>query len=404
MANVKFTQLTQTLSAGIDDILPIVTVDPPGDGLNKKITINTLAQVISSYYNFNTTTGYVPLSGNISAMTGYLILNADPVIPFHASTKQYVDGRINALSAFADTKDLPIGSVLYFAASTAPIGWFECDGRSLNTASFPDLFTAIGYTYGGGGASFNLPDLRGEFLRGWDRSSTQGARGVDSGRVFGTSQLDQFQGHWHEIYAAASSAAGSINNSSNGVPSVPLPADRVRNPVTDGTNGSPRTGSETRPRNVAMLPCIKYSSTSQVTQVGLSAQTILNYVTSVSALIPNSKSVAKAWVAFTGLTTTPQISASYNVSGVTKNATGWYTVTFTTPMANNKYYVVSQSTGDPVTNSNAGTIASSSVRNGCDSIPLNFTTASIDVATSNQGDGGTTLTNVPYVSIMVFTE
>lgn len=110
MANVKFTELPATTTPGNTDILPIVTVST--DGLNKIITIDTLAQVISSYYNFNTTTGYVPLSGNPSPMTGYLLLNADPVIQQHAATKQYVDGRINALSAFADTKDLPIGSVL----------------------------------------------------------------------------------------------------------------------------------------------------------------------------------------------------------------------------------------------------------------------------------------------------
>ena len=93
MANIKFTALTQTFSAGVDDIIPMVTT---GDGLNKRITINTLAQVMSGYYNFTSTTqnitlNYLPLSGNISPMTGYIILNGDPVIPFHAATKQYVD-------------------------------------------------------------------------------------------------------------------------------------------------------------------------------------------------------------------------------------------------------------------------------------------------------------------------
>lgn len=61
-----------------------------------------------------------------------------------------------------------IGAVLTYAGSTAPLGWLVCDGASLSTTVYPDLFTVIGYTYGGSGASFNLPNLKGRVPVGRD--------------------------------------------------------------------------------------------------------------------------------------------------------------------------------------------------------------------------------------------
>ena len=60
------------------------------------------------------------------------------------------------------------GDLKATARSTAPSGWLLCYGQSLATASYPDLFAAIGYTYGGSGANFNVPDLRGRIPVGLD--------------------------------------------------------------------------------------------------------------------------------------------------------------------------------------------------------------------------------------------
>lgn len=372
-------------------------VSKAGDTMTGPLTLNSnsptaaLHAASRGYVQNN----FIPISGigtgaQNTGMTGFLTLCAHPTSAFHAATKFYVD----SLAGTGTGDGSPVGSIVYFAANAAPVGWFACNGASLSRTIYTDLFNAIGYTFGGAGDTFNLPDLRGEFLRGWDAG-----RGIDSGRVFGSAQTDAFQGHWHELYAQAGQAAQSVNSSSNGVPSIPLPANFVRNPVTDGVNGTPRTASETRPRNVALLPCIKYATNAAVNYLGLSAQSLLNYVNSLSA---NPLSNAKAWVSFTGLTTTPQVSSSYNVTSVTKMSTGWYRVTFATPMSNNRYCAITQSTGDPVTNSNAGTIAGQSVRNGCDSIPLNFTTTTVDIAAANQGDGGTSLADVPYAAVVIF--
>ena len=78
-------------------------------------------------------------------------------------------------------------AVLYFAGQTAPVGWLKANGAAVSRTAYAALFAAIGTTYGAGDGSttFNLPDLRGEFMRGWDDG-----RGIDHGRVLGSAQGD----------------------------------------------------------------------------------------------------------------------------------------------------------------------------------------------------------------------
>lgn len=84
----------------------------------------------------------------------------------------------------------PVGSIITFAKNSSPIGFLECDGSAISRTTYNSLFSVIGAVFGVGDGSttFNIPDLRGEFIRGWDNSA-----GIDSGRVFGSSQLDAFQ-------------------------------------------------------------------------------------------------------------------------------------------------------------------------------------------------------------------
>ena len=93
-------------------------------------------------------------------------------------------------TTFEPSGGLPAGAVQSFAMSTAPSGWLDCDGSAVSRTTYSNLFSAIGTTFGTGDGSttFNVPDLRGEFIRGWDDG-----RGVDSGRTFGTAQADEFR-------------------------------------------------------------------------------------------------------------------------------------------------------------------------------------------------------------------
>lgn len=137
---------------------------------------------------------------------------------------------------------LPVGEIAFFAMSTAPTGWLKANGAAVSRTTYADLYSAIGTTFGAGDGSttFNLPDLRGEFLRGWDDS-----RGVDSGRVFGSSQADEFKAHTHDVKYDPMRLNGG-----GGGPAVDWGSSLSTTTSTGGT--------ETRPRNIALLACIRY--------------------------------------------------------------------------------------------------------------------------------------------------
>lgn len=91
------------------------------------------------------------------AMTAPLTLYASPTAAQHAATKQYVDAL------------LPVGVILPFGGVAAPVGsWFMCNGATLAIASYPKLYAAIAYRFGGSGGNFKLPNLAGRFPLGLD--------------------------------------------------------------------------------------------------------------------------------------------------------------------------------------------------------------------------------------------
>jgi microcystin-dependent protein len=85
-------------------------------------------------------------------------------------TNHIKDGSVTAakLDSAAVSVLMPTGTVLSYAASTAPLGYLVCAGQSVLVADYGELHTVIGYTYGGSGTSFNLPDLRGRVIAGLD--------------------------------------------------------------------------------------------------------------------------------------------------------------------------------------------------------------------------------------------
>jgi microcystin-dependent protein len=141
---------------------------------------------------------------------------------------------------------VPAGVVLYFAASSAPTGYLKANGANVSRSTYAALFSAIGTTFGAGdgATTFGLPDLRGEFIRGWDDS-----RGVDSGRAFGSAQGDLMRNHTHNYFISQ----GSIQWT--GDPGSGAQSLAITN--TDVPNGG-LGGAENRPRNVALLACIKF--------------------------------------------------------------------------------------------------------------------------------------------------
>ena len=137
------------------------------------------------------------------------------------------------------------GTLIYHSANTAPTGYIKANGAAISRTTYADLFTAIGTTYGAGDGSstFNVPDLRGEFMRSWDD-----ARGIDASRVFGSAQADEFKSHRHETFLRWDGAGGISQTGINGA--------SITSGATKPTNYT--GGTETRPRNIAFLACIKY--------------------------------------------------------------------------------------------------------------------------------------------------
>ena len=171
-----------------------------------------------------------------------------------ASTRAEIEAMIAQASA------LPVGSMVAFPKATVPPGFLEVDGSVQSIATYPDLYAFLGTTFNTGGegaGNFRLPESRGEFLRGWDHG-----RGVDAGRAIGSNQIDAFQGHWHDYWYVDGGRSGTTFQDGFDVPATKKDVRgpsyaRIRDAVTDGVNGASRTASETRPRNLAVMWCIK---------------------------------------------------------------------------------------------------------------------------------------------------
>lgn len=151
---------------------------------------------------------------------------------------------------------VPAGLIMFYASSTLPTGFLKCNGAAVSRTTYSALFTAIGTTFGSGDGSttFNLPDMRGYFPRGWVDNGT-----VDSGRSFGSTQTDAFQSHIHTVsqpnWAVGYGSNGGQWGTNSPGGGSPLSSS---SPATDGSYGTPRVATETRPVNIALLACIKY--------------------------------------------------------------------------------------------------------------------------------------------------
>jgi len=149
-----------------------------------------------------------------------------------------------SLSSFVNS--IPSGAIMPFAMNTAPTGWLVCDGSQYSTTTYASLFAAIGTTYGSGSGTFGVPNLQGIFIRG-SGTQTQGGVAYTSG-TFGAFQADQLQDHTHGYSSSLAqiSITGGGGNSASNTPS---------SYTTSSPSG--RSGTDTRPANIAMLYCIK---------------------------------------------------------------------------------------------------------------------------------------------------
>lgn len=156
------------------------------------------------------------------------------------------------------------GMIAFFTKNSTPGGWLKANGAVVSRATYAKLFAEIGTTFGVGDGSttFKLPDLRGEFLRGFDDG-----RGIDASRVLGSSQTDAFKSHGHDMQvirpdvASQASIYANDNTGNAGAGAVKTIGNwgsTNLSTLNPGYGVVANGGTETRPRNIALLACIKY--------------------------------------------------------------------------------------------------------------------------------------------------
>lgn len=215
----------------------------------------------------------------IVSSTSAITLKIDPSVVL--ATRQYVDDKVIEVKAYADSllaahlaaadphpqylkmtdiaKYTPVGVPLPYPSATPPTGWLKCNGAVFDKVKYPGLAAVF--------PSGNLPDLRGEFIRGWDDG-----RGVDSGRGLLSTQAGALESHNHvlsKIWSASDESTSSTTGA--GISRQIVNVNPARSGVMEEVNsghgltvgfgaGGGMTskvaivatgGAETRPRNIA---------------------------------------------------------------------------------------------------------------------------------------------------------
>jgi Phage Tail Collar Domain len=205
--------------------------------------------------SFNTSISVIDKDGSLTAVS-------DNRLSTQKAIKTYVDSAVASALATMQAANfslqtqvntfanVPSGTVLFHAGSTAPVGYLVANGATVSKTTYYNLWVSLGGTaspYGQTLQTFNLPDLRGEFIRGVDLG-----RGADPGRTLGSAQDEDFKAHHHEDpYAEGGVPFPQVPNTWGASGSSATDSDQYR--YYTGMTG----GTETRPRNVALLPIIK---------------------------------------------------------------------------------------------------------------------------------------------------
>ncbi|WP_249359176.1 phage tail protein [Cupriavidus sp. 2SB] len=149
------------------------------------------------------------------------------------------------------------GTVAFHAKNTPPSGWLKANGGAVSRTTYADLFAEIGTTFGAGDGSttFNVPELRGEFLRGWDDS-----RGIDASRAFASAQGFATEVHRHWRNVSHSAEYGYTDRTNNAEDAQGRSGVRTYDSLGSQTDNQSTgtSATETRPRNIALLAIIKF--------------------------------------------------------------------------------------------------------------------------------------------------
>ena len=170
-----------TLPPGINPVIPDTLIEAGW----ANPTMDDIGQAL---------TDSLPRNG-AAPMTGPLVLSSvPPSAARDAASKAYVDQFVSSSTG------MPIGAIMAYAAGSVPGGFLLCNGQTVSRTTYAALFTLIGVTFGGGDgvSTFNVPNLRNQFIRG--REPTTRAVGSTQASAFGThNHPTNDPGHGHSI-------------------------------------------------------------------------------------------------------------------------------------------------------------------------------------------------------------
>jgi len=189
---------------------------------------------------------------DISKVAGIVVGSLSKVEGKSISLLSKVEGQTLLLGNYS------VGGIIKLSASTIPTDYLECNGAAVSRTTYASLFSAIGtaWGYGDNSTTFNLPDMRGEFPRGYDHgvgldpdraSRTASATGGATGDNVGTQQGYGLKSHTHTLQY--DSGTGSVSNVGS---------------TAGGTSGGGsintdnQGGNETRSINAYAVYAIKY--------------------------------------------------------------------------------------------------------------------------------------------------
>ncbi len=257
-----------------------VTANPtpwtqPNAGQNLRINISGVLsfgitvylQRIPGFWIFsNNTSGSFPITVSTTASSGSSV-----IIPQGYSSVLFSDGT-NVIWADQGNvianvpQAVPSGTIFTFAGTSVPTGYLACDGSSYLASAYPNLYAAIGTTWGGSGSNFNVPDLRGMYVRG---TGTNGTTTTAVGPAVGAYQPDTYLNHTHTatstdsghthpfIYSGPNANGGGdgwlVNTGYNATINTKTGQANITTTVDLSTTG----GTETAPKSMGVYYIIR---------------------------------------------------------------------------------------------------------------------------------------------------
>jgi len=253
----------QTLAVQTNGVFSVILGSPGGSSIpGTTPAVNNLAYAFTGSNCFLGVTVTVSNGVGFSGASEILPRQQLLSVPFAFQAQQAFQAQVASLLVSNLANALcPPGTVVAYMGTSAPPGWLLCDGSLVNRTTYSSLFAVMGTASGSGdgATTFNLPDMRGVFLRGVNGSRSDAfadpddvafrinvSPGGNTGNAVGSYQADMFASHNHSYWEPAANVVNAIPNI-NGT-----------NPGAEASQTGSTGGNETRPKNIYVNYIIKY--------------------------------------------------------------------------------------------------------------------------------------------------